>query len=98
MCQEPVPCGQYQPGLFAGSDACRRTAKLLAGAQAYLDEYRGSAILTDQVDLAAANAIVAFEDFEFVSNKKTGSDFFRCPSFFSCLPGELLRHQGSDVA
>ena len=74
--RQPVPRGEDEAGLFGGGDAGCCTAIAAAAAQPDFDEDGGCAIAADQVDLAAANAEIAVDDFQAVPFEMRGRRIF----------------------
>jgi 16S rRNA (cytidine1402-2'-O)-methyltransferase len=74
--RQPMLGGQDQPRLLGRGDARGSTAVVGAFAQAHLDEHHRPAVAADQIDLAAAYAVVAIDEFQLPFGKKTGGEIF----------------------
>lgn len=75
LCQ-PVAGGEDQAFLLGRPDAGAGPAKVGAGATAYLDEYDCRTVAAYQVDLAALDAEIAFEQPQAVGSQVPGGGLF----------------------
>src|SRR6266550_3588952 len=63
---------ELDPAALGGGDAGTRSAEGAAAAQAYFDEHQRRAVTRDEIDLAAAAAIVTLDDGETARHQEFG--------------------------